>query len=420
MYNKHILKNNLRIITVPMKETQAITLYLIVGAGSRFEKKAESGISHFLEHLFFKGTKKRPDALSISKELDSLGAVYNAFTAEEMTGFYIQAERSKFGRICDILFDMILYSKFSQKEIEKERGVILEELNMHRDTPMLYVFDLYKGLLYGETPLGRMTIGKDKTIKSVWQKNFLDFKNKHYLSSQIVIAASGGLDSKTEKILKQYGEKLVDKESAPPEMFLETQRSPRVLLFKKSTDQAHLVLGVKSIKRSSEERFAQELLNIILGTTMSSRLFTQLREKRGLCYHVSSDVWYFRDTGSFLVYAGVLIKKINEAIKLILTEFNDIKENGVKKEELYKAKENLAGKMALKMESSFNQASFYADQELLLSSILTREQEIARINKVTENDIKNLAKKIFQPERLNLSVIGPYEDEAQFEKLLKI
>ena len=418
MYQKHILKNNLRLITIPMKETKAITLYLIVGTGSRFEGKSENGISHFLEHLFFKGTKKRPDTLAISKELDSLGSSYNAFTSEEMTGFYIQAEKSKFSQICDILFDIIENSKFEVSEIEKERGVIIEEFNMRRDTPMMYVFDLYKNLLYGNTPLGRLTIGQPETILSIKHQNFIDYKENHYLSSSTVVAAAGALDQKSISILQKYGSRLKKGQSQEPVMFKDPQQKAEILLLPNSTDQAHMILGYTSIPRNSPDRYVQELLNIIMGTTMSSRLFIELREKRGLCYHIASDLWYFYDTGSFLVYAGVIIKKIDEAIKLILKEFNDIKEHGVSTEELRKAKDNLKGKMALKLESSFNQASYYADQELLLSEIITPKQELAELEKVKKEDIQKLAREIIQPEKLNLAIIGPFEDSKRFEKIL--
>ena len=420
MYQKTKLKNNFRVITAPMKETKAITLYLVIKAGSRYEQKEENGLSHFLEHLFFKGTKKRPDALSISRELDGIGASYNAFTAEEMTGFYIQAEKSKFPKIVDVLFDIILNSRFAQKEIDKERGVILQEMNMRQDTPMIYIFDLFKELLYGDTPLGRQVIGRPKIIKKIDRQDFLRFLARLYSANRMVIAVAGAIDEKVKQTIIKYTQKIKSQPEILAEGFSENQQKPKVYLFPKKTDQAHLILGYKTISRHSEKRHIQEVLNVILGTSMSSRLFIELREKRGLCYHVSSDSWFFDDTGSLLVYAGVKINKIDQSVSLILKEFNDIKERGIRPDELNKAKDYLKGKMALKMESSFNKASFFADQELLLSEIMTPEQELHEIGKVTSEAVKQFAKEIVRPQRLNLAVIGPYKDQKKFEALLKI
>jgi len=419
MFNKTVLSNNLRVLTIPMKEARAVTLYLIVKTGSRYEDRQNSGISHFLEHLFFKGTKKRMGPSSIAKELDSIGASYNAFTSEEMTGFYIQAESSKFSFICDVLFDLLQNSQFPSKEIEKERGVILEEMKMHQDTPFIYIFDLYKNLLYGDTSLGRLTVGSKETIQNLQRDNFVQYKKDYYKPQNILVAAAGAISEKDKKLLNSYGRKPQGKGQNKPEIFIDKQSQPEVLLNQKNTDQAHIALGVKAVSRSSEKRFAAEVLNVILGATMSSRLFRELREKRGLCYHVASDVWYFADTGSLVVYTGVLLSKIDDAIKLIIKEFNALKKHGVGEDELDKAKENLKGKLALKLESSYNTASYYADQELLLEKIQTPEQEIAAIEKVSARDVQELAKEIFVPEELNLAVIGPYKDDNQFKKLLE-
>ncbi|MCX6807006.1 MAG: pitrilysin family protein [Candidatus Berkelbacteria bacterium] len=418
MYKKFVLSNNFRIITVPMKETKAVILYLIVKVGSRYEQKEKSGISHFLEHLFFKGTKKRPSTFIISKELDGIGASYNAFTSEEITGFYIQAEASKFNLICDVLFDILSNSLFDAKEIEKEKGVIAEEYNMRRDAPMSYIFDLYKQLLFKDTPLGRLVIGEPEVIKELKRDDFLTYKNQYYLPSRTVLGLAGSLKNENLNLVKNYAAKIKDNISTGALPAAYTQKIPEVLVFPKKTDQTHLIIGFRSVSRRSKERYIQEVLNVILGASMSSRLFIEVREKSGLAYHISSDTWYFDDTGSLIAYAGVPIAKTKEAIKLILSEFNKIRDRGVTEEELKKAKDYLKGKMALRLESSYNRAAYIADQELLLDEIKTPNEELEEYEKVTKKDIIRFAKKVLQRNKLNLALIGPFEKKEEFIKIL--
>jgi len=418
---KIILPNNLRVLFLPMKETKAVTLYIVFRVGSCDEPKEQNGISHFIEHLIFKGTKKRPSTLKIAQELDGIGASYNAFTSEEMTGFYIQAERSKFSLILDILYDILRNSLFEQKEIERERGVILEESHMYQDTPTRYIFDLYKRLLYDDTPLGRRVIGEAKTIKALARKQLLDYWSEFYTGTQAVLAVAGCIK---EENLAQVKEVFVHlprgaKKQNYPKPSISNQ--PQTLVHYKKTDQVHLILGYHSIDHHSPLRHAQEVLSAILGSSMSSRLFIQLREKRGLCYHIFSEGWYFDQAGSLLVYAGVPINRVKEAVSLILAEFNNIKKKGVSQKELERAKEFLKGRLALKLESSYQQAAYYADQELLLGKIDTPEELNRKIEKVTNDEIMELAGKIIKPEGLNLALIGPFKEKKQFDfdKLLK-
>lgn len=418
MFKKTILPNNLRVITAPMKETKAVTLYLVIKTGSRYETKEQNGISHFLEHMFFKGTKKRPSTLIIAKELDNIGANYNAFTSEEMTGFYIQAESSKFSLTSDILFDILENSLFESKEINKEKRVIIEEYNMRRDTPMAYVFDLYKQLLYGDTSLGRLVVGDPNIIKSFSKKDFIGYKNKFYLPSNIVLAAAGSFNTNDVALIKHYGSRLQDDHVNEFMSIIDTQTKPQSSVYFKKTDQAHLVLGYRSVPRNSSLRYIQEVLNVVLGASMSSRLFIEVREKRGLAYHISSDTWYFSDSGSLIAYAGVPIPKTKQAIKLILEEFVKIKEKGVSLSELKRAKDYLKGRMALRMESSYNCAAFLADQALLLNKVRTPEEELKEIEKVSQDDIMQFAREIIKPEKLNLITIGPFEKKEEFEKIL--
>jgi len=417
-YQKIILPQELRLLLIPMRETRAVTAYLVVGTGSRYEKKQENGLAHFLEHLFFKGTKKRPTALDLAKELDSIGASYNAFTSEEMTGFYIQAEASKQALILEILADILQNSLFQPEEIEREKRVIIEEINLYQDTPNRYIYDLFKQLLYGDSPLGRLVIGEPETILKWQKKDLLDYQAKHYLANRMVLAIAGRFSQKVEKeIVSLFGSFKKGSVLAYPPI-QEKQKEPAVSLFWKQTDQTHLALGYRSIKRSSPLRYAQELLSVILGGSMSSRLFIELREKRGLCYHVSAEPWYFDDTGAFLVYAGVPIKKTEKAIRLILKEFERVAKEGVTEEELKRAKEFIKGKFALRMESSYQRAVFFAEQELLLKEIKTPEEEMEAIERVQQKEIQELVQLIFQPNRLNLALIGPFENKEKFKQLL--
>ena len=417
-YQKIILPQELRLLLIPMRETRAVTAYLVVGTGSRYEKRQENGLSHFLEHLFFKGTKKRPTALDLAKELDSIGASYNAFTSEEMTGFYAQAEASKQSLVLEILADILQNSLFQLEEIEREKGVIIEEINLYQDTPNRYIYDLFKQLLYGDSPLGRLVIGEPKTILKWQKKDLLDYRAKHYLANRMVLAVAGRFSQEAEKeIVSLFGSFKKGSVLAYTPI-QEKQKEPAVSLFWKQTDQAHLALGYRSIKRSSPLRYAQELLSVILGGSMSSRLFIELREKRGLCYHVSAEPWYFDDTGAFLVYAGVPIQKTEKAIRLILKEFERVAKEGVTEEELKRAKEFVKGKFALRMESSYQTAVFFAEQELLLKEIKTPEEEMEAIERVQRKEIQELVQLIFQSNQLNLVLIGPFENKEKFKRLL--
>lgn len=417
-YQKITLPQKLRLLLIPMRETQAVTAYLVIGAGSRYEKKQENGLSHFLEHLFFKGTKKRPSPLDLAKELDSIGASYNAFTSEEMTGFYIQAEASKQSVILEILADILQNSLFQPEEIEREKGVIIEEINMYKDTPNRYIYDLFKQLLYGDTPLGRLVIGEPKTILKWQKKDLLDYQARHYLADRMVLAIAGRFNKAVRKEVASLFGSLKKGFFASYAPIEEKQKEPAVCLFHKQTDQAHLAIGYRSINRSSPLRYAQDILSVILGGSMSSRLFIELREKRGLCYHISAEPWYFDDTGAFLVYAGVPIKKTGQAIHLILREFERVAQKGVTDEELKRAKEFIKGKFALRMESSYQTAVFFAEQELLLKEIKTPEEEMKAIEAVQQREIKELIGLIFQPHRLNLALIGPFENKEKFKRLL--
>ena len=413
------LDNGLRVITAPLENTKAVSLFVLVGTGSRYENKQNNGIAHFLEHMFFKGTTKRPKTVDIARELDAVGASFNAFTGEEYTGFYVRAESSHFDLALDVLTDMLFNSKFDEKEIEKEKGVILEEINMIRDVPQSYIEYVMKDLLYGDTPLGRMITGTPDTVTKFNRETFIEFRKQFYQPENMVVAVAGS-DGKMwyDKIEKIFGSLPKDITEAP-EKVTETQSAPQLKIHEKKTDQAHFILSFRGIKRTDPRRAILKVLNNLMGGTMSSRLFIEVREKRGLCYYVSSDFADYMDTGYWEISAGVDIKRAHVALKVILDECERLKNEDVTDEELSRAKENMKGHLYLGLEESLSVAEFLGEQELLWQKIEDPDVLVAQMAKVTKEDVKKLANDIMKPENLNLAIVGPFENKEKFEELLK-
>ena len=290
MYKKTTLPNGLRIITVPNKNSQSATVMVLVGVGSKYERKQESGISHFVEHLFFKGTQKRPTAKDIAQDLDKIGGSYNAFTSKEWTGYFAKVDKSHFNLALDWVSDIFLNSRLPAKEIEKERGVIIEEINMTLDAPMRYVGDLWEELLYGNQPAGWQIIGSKENILNLKRADFINYINEHYSSRNTVVAVAGNFPQKDIiKIVGKYFKNIGEDKPKEKIKTIERQAKPETLLYYKPTDQSHLCLGARGFDMFSEKRFAQELLAIILGGNMSSRLFLEVREKKGLAYYIHTN-----------------------------------------------------------------------------------------------------------------------------------
>lgn len=419
-YKKEKLNSGLRVITAPMKDTKAVTILVLIGAGSRNEQAKNNGVAHFLEHMFFKGTTKRPTTLDISKELDGLGAEYNAFTSEEFTGFYVRVAGDDFPKALDILHDMLFNPLFDPKEIEREKGVIIQEIRLYQDTPPRYIYDLAKALLFGDTPLGRNIAGTEKIISGVKRQDFLEFRHDFYAPENMIVAVAGS-ENKTlwSEAIKNYFSKFEKAKSKGFEPAKIKQKEPHLLLHYKKTDQAHLFLGHPAIKRTDPRRPVIRVLSNILGGTMSSRLFIEVRERRGLAYYVRSDYADYRDNGALGALAGVDVKKVEEAITVILSEFDRMRTIKVTAEELKRAKENLKGHLYLGLEESMSVAEFLVDQEMFWGKIQQPEEIIEDVMKVTADDILKLAQEIFVPEKLNFAVIGPFKDEGRFRKLLK-
>jgi len=418
-YTKKKLKNGMRIITIPMKENPTTTVLVLVETGSKYENKNNNGISHFLEHMCFKGTSRRPSAFDITKELDGIGAQYNAFTGQEYTGYYAKSDYKNVDTILDVVSDMYLNPIFPEKEIEKEKGVIIEEINMYQDLPQRMVWDEFHKLLYGDTPAGWNIAGTKENVQKIKRTDFIDYRSKHYVASATTVIVAGKINEKdvfkkVSKAFKDIGKwKKDDKEKV-----MECQKTPQVSLYYKDTDQTHLILGVRSFNTYNKYNPIMMVLDAVLSGGMSSRLFQKLRDEMGICYYVGAENNEYTDHGFFSVFAGVDSKRIKEAITVILSEMNKIKNNLVKQEELNKAKQYLIGNLNLGLESSNSLALYYGMQEVLKKEIKKPEDVIKEIKAVTAEEIKFVVERIFKDEGLNLAIVGKFKDDKEFKEIL--
>lgn len=421
MYKKTTLKNGLRIITVPGKETKTVTVLVLIGTGSKYETKDINGLSHFLEHMFLKGTKKYPSTFKLIKPLDKIGGRYNAFTGQEYTGYWAKVDANHLDIALGWVADIYLNSKIEQVEVEREKGTILQEINMNLDTPIRHVQDLWIKLLYDDQPAGWDIAGPKEVIKGIKREQFIKYLREHYSSKNTIVAVAGKINhaSVINKI-KRYFHKISHQSVKGKLAVKEKQNKPECLIHYKKTDQTHLILGVRAYNMFHPDRYALGLLGMILGGNMSSRLFISVRERQGLAYYINAGVDADTDTGVLAASAGVNNQKVDRAIKTILDEYKKLANQRVDLAELKKAKGGIKGSALIGMEASDAQASFYATQELLTNKILTLEEKFAKIDKVTANDIQRVAKDIFKPAKLNLALIGPFKDKTKFEKILKI
>jgi predicted Zn-dependent peptidase len=419
-YTKKVFKNGLRLITVPMKDNPTVTVLVLVEAGSKYETKKINGISHFLEHMCFKGTIKRPKAIDISKELDAIGSQYNAFTAQEYTGYYAKSDAKHFRKIFDVVSDIYLNSTFPETEMQKEKGVIIEEINMYEDLPNRHVQDLMMELLYGNQPAGWNIAGEKKNILNMKRDDFIHYKKAHYLPEATTIVVAGQITEKEvfKEVEKVFGKLQAEKKSQKLKV-IEKQEKPKVLVKYKKTDQTHFVLGVRAYDLFSKKNTILSVLGGVLGGGMSSRLFQKLREEMGVGYYVRAYGDVYTDHGFFQISAGVDNKRIEEVITAVLDECKKLKTKLVSDEELKKVKECLIGNMKLSLESSDDIANFYGGQELLKREIKGAEEKSQEIRKVTAREIKDLARDIFKNNKLNLALIGPFKDKNNFAKILK-
>lgn len=423
MFKKTTLENGLRVLAVPVKNANSVTVLVLVGTGSKYETKDVNGISHFLEHMFFKGTKKRPDTLTISETLDRIGGQYNAFTSKEVTGFWAKVDKQHTDVALDWISDMFLHSKFEEQEIQRERGVVVEELNMYLDTPTSYVSELFEDLLYGDQPAGWRIVGEKENILAFDRQKVTDYYKSHYSSENTVVCVAGDISAKQveEKMKKYFRE--VEQRTVPSKVATkELQLAPGILVHHKKTDQTHFCLGVRAYDMHDPRKYALSLMAVILGGNMSSRLFISVRERNGLGYYVHTSVDTTTDTGYLVTQSGIKNDSLRKAIELVLHEYRDLRDRTINPKELKKAKDYIRGTMALSLDATDAQASFYAHQEVMGEKVLTPEEKLKYLEKVTVKDIREVAKDIFKNEKLNLAVIGPFEESEKtaLEKMLKL
>ncbi len=418
MYSKQILKNNVRLVTVPQKEAATATLLVLVKVGSRYETKKLSGISHFIEHMMFKGTKKRPNTLAITKEMDGIGAEFNAFTGRDATGYYVKASSKHLPLAIDVLSDMLLNSKFEAVEVEKEKGTIVEEINMYEDNPRMCIEEVFDELIFEGNSMSRSIAGTRDTVRGMTNLDMIGYKNKFYGSANIVVTVSGKF---TDADLKLIEKSFVFSSSVKKNsfsLFVNDQKAPRFKIKFRETEQAQLTMGFPAYSYFDDKLYALNLLAVILGGNMSSRLFLEVREKHGLAYSVRSGLDIYEDTGSLIVSAGLDKIRIEKALTLICKELKRIKKD-LNSAEIKRGKEFLAGKTALDLEDSASAAQWYGQQELFTGKMLTPAEKIAKIMAVTKADLVTVAEEVINFNKANLAIIGPFKDQKPFEKIIK-
>ncbi|MFH1533628.1 MAG: pitrilysin family protein [Nitrospirota bacterium] len=419
MFKKTTLDNGLRIVTKKLDGTKAVTVLVLVGAGSRYEDQKLRGISHFLEHMFFKGAEKYKNTKEVSEAIDNVGGEFNAFTGKEYAGYYVKVAGENASVACDVLSDMLIHAKFEQKEIEKERGVILEEYNMYQDTPMYQIGWKFENLVFGDQPLGWDQIGTKELINGVMQKDFVDYNKKLYTPDNVVIAVVGNIDNDDAVGMVQKYFELEEGEKAYEFEGLKGLGTEKVYLRDKQTEQAHIAVGFPGYSEVHDDHWALKLVSVILGGNMSSRMFLGVREAKGLAYYIHTSTDDYMDGGVLVTNAGVDLKRVDEAVKGIVEEYRKLRDEGLDEAELKKAKAYLKGKMVLNLEDSEEYAHLLGKYELLHNSVKSPEEIMKMIDSVKIADIKRVCDDIFKEEAMKLAVIGPFEDKGHFEGLLK-
>ena len=419
-FNKTVLSNGLRIITVPMADNPSVTVLVMVGTGSKYETKEQNGLSHFLEHMVFKGTPKRPKAIDISRELDSIGAHYNAFTTQEFTGYYAKADKRHTDTILDVVSDMYLNPLFEQSEIDKEKGVIVEEIRMYQDLPQQHVRDLLMEMVYGDQPAGWNIAGTENNVQSFTKQSFIDYRSKHYVSSNTAVIVAGSFDEQEmrSKIERAFST-VVDSPSERKKAVIESQTKPGISLNFKETDQTHLVIGVRTFSVTDDRIPAMHVLSTVLGKGMSSRLFSKMRDQLGICYYIRTEHDPFTDHGLLVISAGVDNSRVSEAVKGIMEECERLKSELVKESELKKAKDYISGTTMLELETSDARAEFCGYQEVVQNKVESPDEILEKVQKVTSEDVMKLANEIFVNKGLNMAIVGKSKDEGLFEPYFK-
>lgn len=418
MYTIDTLPSGLRVLTSPVEGTASITVMVFCGAGSRYEVRSERGISHFLEHMFFKGGNKYKTTEEVSAAIDGVGGDFNAFTGKEYAGYYVKVASEQADLACDVLSDMLLHATFPEEEINKERGVIIEEERMYQDTPMYRAGWDFEEVLFGDHPLGWDTIGTEDVINSVKQADFQKHKDALYVPSNTVLTFAGKVTREQAlAFATKYFDGLDGKKQREFEAFTEYGKK-KIFLRTKNTEQAHLVIGVPAVHSLHPDHFAHKLLAVALGGNMSSRMFLRIREARGLCYYISTETDNYLDAGALSTRAGVDQSRVEEAITAIIHEYDVCAESGITDSELTRAKEYLKGKITLNLEDSEERAHFYGKQLLLYPAVRDVPEYFNEVNKVTKEQVNSLAKSILTRDALRLVVIGKDDSEEKFAKMM--
>jgi predicted Zn-dependent peptidase len=416
-FERHTLDNGLRVLTANLDHAQSVTCMVMLAAGSRYESPDTNGIAHFSEHMFFKGTQRRPSARDIAGEVDSIGGEFNAFTGKEYTAYYVKCAAEHRDVALDVLADMLRNSRFDAEEIEREKGVIIEEMNMYFDTPRDYIGGVYESLLYGDQPLGWDIIGRKETVREATRETFMQYLDRWYTPPRMIVGIAGKIGNDAlARATELFGD-LPSSETGAPEPARE-HRSERVRVFTKQSDQAHLILGVPSYPIEHPDRYALQLVATVLGGGMSSRLFTEVRERRGLAYYVFGLNHSYTDAGSLYSQAGVDINRIDEAVMTIATELKKIAAEPVPSDELEKARSFTKGRFVLQLESPQGLILFGLRKEVLEHRAPDPEEVLAGVDAVTGEDVQRVARDLIDDEKLRIALIGPFDDAARFEKLL--
>ena len=418
---KKTLPNGVRLITVPMKDNPAVTVMALAATGSNNESQKQRGLAHFLEHMCMKGGERYPTPYDVSSTLDSLGAESNAMTGHEFTGYYAKGNPKHFAKMLDVVSDVYRNARIDESELEKERGVIIEEINMLEDMPMAHAAKLFYEVIYGDQPAGWHTLGTKEHIRNFSRKDFEQFKNKHYTGPNTIVVVAGDFDKKevTKQVSEQFGD--MPETNAPQRKKPKgAQKEARMQIEKRKTDQLHFNLGVPAYKASDERVPALKVLNAVLGGGMSSRLFQKLREEMGVCYYVKSRAGLHDTHGHLVVSAGVDTKRLGETLDEVTGEFRRLRDEPISTKELQKAKDYLIGNTFLELEDSEGVSDFYLEQEVLGGELKTPQQLASAIRKVTAEDVQKVATQLFKTDKLNLAVVGKVKSEASVRKKLKI
>jgi predicted Zn-dependent peptidase len=419
MYEKTTLANGLRIVTATMPHTRSVSINFFVGAGSRYETDDIAGVSHFLEHMLFKGTTRRPTPREIAETIESVGGIMNAGTDRELTVYWCKVPSPHFARTLDVLADNLRHSLFAPEEIEKERAVIIEELHMVEDNPSDLVGVLIDEVLWPDQPLGRDIAGSEETVRAIQREHLVSYLQQQYVPANTVLAVAGNVTH--EQVVAEAERLLGDWENQPFGTWFPVrngQTAPRVALKHKRTEQVHICLGVPGLSAFHPDRYTLDVLNSILGEGMSSRLFLEVREKRGLAYDVHSYVSHFQDTGAAVISAGVDPKKLPATIAAVLEELERLKD-GIPEEEVVKAREFIKGRLQLRMEDTRAVASWLGGQELLRNEILTVDDVVRIIDGVDAASLQRVAREVYRRDAMNLAVVGPPRNPERLEALLK-